>query len=186
MQIQLKNVRLAFPELFEPKSVNSEGAPAFSATLLIDPKNPQIKDIKAAIEAVAKDKWGAKAGATLKTLQANNKLALHDGNLKTEYAGFEGNFYISARSKTRPLVIDQDKSALTALDGKPYAGCYVNASIEFWAQDNNYGKRINAQLRGVQFAHDGEPFGGGSTASVDEFDEVESEESATLEDDIPF
>lgn len=179
MQIQLKNVRLAFPELFEPKAVNGEGTPAFSASLLIDPKDPQIANIKAAIEEAAKAKWGAKAGAALKTLQANNKIALHDGNLKTEYAGFEGNLYVSARSKTRPLVIDQDKSSLTALDGKPYAGCYVNASVEFWAQDNNYGKRINAQLRGVQFLRDGEPFGGGSSASVDEFDSVESEDGTT-------
>lgn len=184
MQIQLKNVRLAFPELFQPKAFNGEGELAYSATLLIGPKDPQVKNIKAAIEAVAKEKWGAKADATLKTLQANNKLALRDGNLKSEYEGFEGNLFLSTRSKTRPLVIAQDKSALTALDGKPYAGCYVNASVDFWVQDNKYGKRVNAQLRGVQFIRDGEPFGGGGAASADEFDELETEETA--EDDIPF
>jgi len=44
-------------------------------------------------------------------------------------------------------------------NGKPYAGCYVNMSIRLWAQDNQFGKRVNAQLRAVQFVKDGEAFG---------------------------
>jgi hypothetical protein len=70
-------------------------------------------------------------------------------------------------------VIDRDKSPLTAEDGKPYSGCYVNCSLELWAQDNSYGKRINAQLGGVQFFKDGDAFsGGGSAADADDFDEI--------------
>ena len=41
--------------------------------------------------------------------------------------------------------------------------------IDVWAQNNQYGKRINAQLDGVQFVRDGEPFGEGGI-SVDAFD----------------
>ena len=99
-------------------------------------------------------------------------MALHDGDLKSNYDGFPGNLYVSARSTTRPLVINNDKSPLTEQDGKPYAGCYVNASIELWAQDNNYGKRVNASLRGVQFLRDGDAFAGGGAASEDEFDDI--------------
>ena len=40
----------------------------------------------------------------------------------------------------------------------------MNAIVELWAQDNNYGKRINASLAGVQFAKDGEAFAGGTVA----------------------
>lgn len=172
MKIKLTNVRLAFPQLFEAQTVNGEGKPAFSASFLIEPTNPLVKTINAAIEQVAKDKWGAKADAILKQMRATDKVALHDGDLKAQYGGFEGMYYVAARSAVRPLVIDRDKSPLVQADGKPYAGCYVNASVELWAQDNNYGKRINASLGGVQFFADGDAFAGGGAASEDEFDDI--------------
>lgn len=180
MKVKLSNVRLAFPVLWEAKTVNGEGKPAFSASFLLDPADPQVKALNQAIEQVAKDKWGAKAEAILKQMRAQDKVALHDGDLKANYDGFPGNLYVSARSATRPLVIDKDKSPLTEQDGKPYAGCFVNASIELWPQDNNYGKRVNASLRGVQFFRDGDAFAGGGAASEDEFDDISS--GATADD----
>ena len=180
MKVKLTNVRLAFPVLFEAKTVNGEGKPAFSASFLLDPADHQVKALNQAIEQVAKDKWGAKAEAILKQMRAQDKVALHDGDLKANYDGFPGNLYVSARSATRPLVIDKDKSPLTEQDGKPYAGCFVNASIELWPQDNNYGKRVNASLRGVQFFRDGDAFAGGGAASEDEFDDISS--GATADD----
>lgn len=172
MKIALSNVRLAFPQLFEAKTVNGEGEPAFSATFLMEPGHPAAKTLRAAFETVGKDKWGAKWPTVKKEIEAKDRLCLHDGGTKADYAGFEGNLFVSARNKTRPLVIDRDKSPLTAQDGRPYAGCYVNASIELWCQDNNYGKRINASLRGVQFYKDGDAFAGGGAASEDEFEEI--------------
>lgn len=172
MKIKLSNVRLAFPTLFEAKTVNGEGKPAFSASFLLDPADPQVSELNKAIESVARDKWGAKADAILKQMRAQDKVCLHDGDLKSNYDGFPGNLYVSSRSAARPLVIDTDKTPLAESDGKPYAGCYVNASIELWPQDNNYGKRINASLRGVQFLRDGDAFAGGAPASADEFDDI--------------
>lgn len=182
MKIKLSNVRLAFPVLFEAKTVNGEGKPAFSASFLIGLDDPQVKTIEQAIEQVAKEKWGAKADAVLKQMRAQDRVALHDGDLKSNYEGFAGSLYISSRAVTRPLVIDRDKTPLAEADGRPYAGCYVNASVELWAQDNNYGKRINASLRGVQFLRDGDAFAGGGAASEDEFDDLG--EGATAEDDL--
>lgn len=176
MKVKLNNVRLSFPSLFEAKTVNGEGKAAFSAVFLLDPKDPQVKAVNAAIEAVARDKWGVKAEATLKTLRAADKTCLHSGDLKANYAGFEGMLYISARNTLRPLVIDVNKAPLTQEDGKPYAGCYVNASIELYAQDNNYGKRVNATLAGVQFYRDGEHFGGGTIADADDFEDMTAED----------
>lgn len=172
MRIKLNNVRLAFPQLFEAKTVNGEGKPAFSASFLLDPSDPQVKELNKAIEQVARDKWGAKADAIIKQMRATDKVCLHDGDLKSNYDGFPGNLYVSSRSQTRPLIIDKDKTPLAEADGRPYAGCYVNASIELWAQDNNYGKRVNASLRGVQFHRDGDAFAGGGAASEDEFDDI--------------
>ena len=175
MKIQLKNVRLAFPTLFHPKTVNGEGEPAYSAAFLIDPKDPQVKSINAAIDKVAQEKWGVKAEAAIKQMRAQDRTALHDGDLKGDLDGYAGMLYISARNKIRPLVIDADKTPLVESDGKPYGGCYVNASVELWAMDNQYGKRVNASLRGVQFLRDGDAFAGGGAASDDEFDDVSSE-----------
>jgi hypothetical protein len=172
MKLKLNNVRLAFPQLFEAKTVNGEGDPAFSATFLIDPADPQVAAINKAIDAVAAEKWGAKAPATLQQLRKADKVCLHDGDLKATYDGFPGNLFVSARNKLRPTVLNADKTPLVAADGKPYAGCYVNAMLELWPQENNYGKRINATLMGVQFYRDGDSFTGGGVASDSDFDDV--------------
>lgn len=180
MKVKLQSVRLAFPQLFEAKTVNGEGEPAYSASFLLEPDHPAIAEIKAAMEQLGKEKWGAKWPNVKKEIEGKDRTALHDGDTKADYTGFPGNYFISARNKTRPLVIDRDKSPLTTQDGKPYAGCYVNASIELWCQDNNFGKRINASLRGVQFLKDGDAFAGGGSASDDEFDDIA--DGATADD----
>jgi len=173
-RLMLKNVRLAFPNLFEPTTVAGEGKPRYSAMLILPPDHPQIADIKAKMQAVAKEKWAAKAAEVYKALDKGDKLALHDGDTKAQYDGVGGNLFISAAAQesARPTVIGSDKTPLTQRDGKPYAGCYVNASIDLWAQDNGFGRRINAQLRGVQFYRDGEGFAAGRPADSDEFEEV--------------
>jgi hypothetical protein len=180
MRILLKNVRLAFPNLWKATAPKGGGEAAFSASFIMPKDHPQIAELKAAFKSMAKDKWAAKGDATLKALEAADKLALHDGDSKAEYEGFEGNQYVSSRGKVRPSVFDGQRQELTEADGKPYSGCFVNASIELWAQDNSYGKRINAQLRGVQFLRDGDAFaGGGHAADADEFDDI----AAPAEDD---
>jgi hypothetical protein len=173
-RILLRDVRLAFPNLFEPTTVAGEGKPRYSATLIIPADHPQLDDIRAAQLAVATGKWAAKAAAIVKGLDKQDKLALHDGDTKSKYDGFPGNFFISAASQENatPTVIDRDRSPLSARSGRPYAGCFVNASIDLWAQDNSYGQRINAQLRGIQFLRDGDSFSAGRPADADEFDEV--------------
>jgi hypothetical protein len=173
MIVKIKNTRLAFPALFEAKTVNGEGSPRFSAAFILPPDHPQVAEINAAIETVAKGKWGDKAPAILKQLRAQDKVCLHDGATKSQYDGFTGNLYLAASNKVRPVVLDRNATPLIAADGRPYAGCYVIGSVEIWAQDDGYGKRINAALRGVQFFADGDAFGSGAPpASPDEFDDL--------------
>jgi Protein of unknown function (DUF2815) len=180
MRIMLRDVRLAFPNLWVASAPKGGGEKAFSASFIIPKTHKQIAELNAAFKAVAKDKWASKADAVYKALEAADKIALRNGDSKADYEGFEGNFYVSGRSKVRPSVFDQQRQELTQEDGKPYAGCYVNASVELWAQDNDFGKRINAQIRGVQFLRDGDAFaGGGQPADSEEFDEI----SAPAEDD---
>lgn len=177
MKVMLKDVRLAFPSLFKQSAPKAGGELAFSASFLIPKDHKNIAALNAAIDTVGKEKWGVKAAAVLKALRSADKTCLHNGDAKSEYEGFEGNMFVSARSKVRPTVLSQTREELTEADGKPYSGCYVNVSLELWAQDNSYGKRVNAQLRGVQFLRDGDAFAGGARpADADEFeDEIGAE-----------
>jgi hypothetical protein len=176
MKVKVENVRLAFPNLFEAKSVNGEGDPAYSANFLFPQTHPAHKAVMDGIDAAGAEKFGAKWGTIRKELIAKDKLCLHDGITKADYNGYAGNWFVSARNKARPTVVDRDRTPLTISDGRPYAGCYVNAIIEIWAQDNAFGKRVNASLRGVQFLTDGDAFAGSAPASEDEFDAVNEPE----------
>jgi len=169
--IMLRNVRLSFPELFEAKPFNdSPGAKKeFSSSFLMPKDHPAVAEIKAACTKLAAEKWGEKGAQTLQALFRDDRLCLHDGDRK-DYEGYAGNFFVRANNGVRPLVIDGAKNPITEADGKIYSGCYVNATISLWCQDNKYGKRINANLRGVQFYKDGEAFSGGGSATVDEFE----------------
>jgi len=181
-KVRLENVRLTFPVLFDPKQVNGQGDAKFSAAFLLPRTGPQIEAAQKAIVEAATEKWGAKAGDTLKVLKAADKLAVHDGDAKSDYDGYAGTYFVNASNKIRPLVIGQNREPLVASDGKPYSGCYVNAIVEFWAQDNQFGKRVNASLLGVQFVRDGERLAGGGVAAADDFEAIpgaEAEKAAT-------
>lgn len=168
MRFLLRDSRLAFPNIWKPYKES------FGARLIIPTNHKQIAEFKAAMSAVAKEKWPDKHLAIYKALDAADKLALHNGDSKSEYEGFEGNLFVAANSKVRPTVYGPNREDVTEAEGLIYSGCYVNASLELWAQDNaDYGKRINAQLRGVQFLRKGDAFSGaGTAADADEFDEI--------------
>ncbi|KER02849.1 DUF2815 family protein [Photorhabdus temperata] len=172
MKVKLNNVRLAFPDLFDATQVNGLGDFKFRATFLIPNDHPANAEIEAAIKKVATEKWGAKADSVIKSIRGNNmRFNYRDGDEKSEYEGYAGHMYISASNKARPLVIDRDKTPLTAADGRPYSGCYVDAAITLFAYDNQ-GKGISASLGGVQFRKDGDAFAGGGVASEDDFDDI--------------
>ena len=161
MKIQLKNVRLSFPHLFDHAQFGGESTGKFEASFILDKTEhaDQIKVIEDAIAKMSKEAFKAKL--------PSDKVALKDGD-DTGREELAGKMTIKGSTKKRPIVIDRDKTPIAESDGKIYAGCYVNAILTLWSQNNNYGKRINAQLDGVQFVKDGEPFGD-SGISVDAF-----------------
>lgn len=183
MKLKIKGARLAFPAIFEPTAFNAGDPLTFQSVFIIPPTHPSVKEVKDACWTVAQEKWGAKAKAIFDQLVAADKIAIHDGDSKADYEGYAGNMFINTSNKVKPTIRDVDgKTELEAADGKPYAGCYVVGHIEIWAQDNKYGKRINASLRGVQFYKDGDAFIGSPPASDDEFDELDAGD--TDDDDL--
>ena len=169
--MKLQNVRLSFPDIFVPRPFKAGDDPKYKATFLVEKGSPQAKAIDAAIVEVAKAKWGAKAEGILKGIRGNaNKFCFQDGETKS-YDGYAGMMALSASNKARPTVLDRDKTPLTQDDGRPYAGCYVNAVVELFAYENS-GNGISASLGGIQFVKDGDAFGGGGVATADDFDDL--------------
>lgn len=188
MKIKIRNARLAFPELHEAKAFQGEGDAKFSATFILAPDNlPFIlkgdKWVPTAwaevLGIIATEKWGEKAKGVLAKILSDKSLCYITGP-KTDgsgnvYDGFEDSHHITSRGGVKPLLIDADKTVLSAASGKPYGGCFVNASLELWAQDNKFGKRINASPTGVQFVKHGDAFVGGGAAALDEFEDEVTE-----------
>lgn len=181
--------RLAFPRLDKPERFQGTGDPRYSASIIVDPSSPSHKKVQEAIIAAATKQWGAdKAVGAVSSLTKGNKVAYIDGDSKADVAGFAGNFIVSAHAKASapPRLVASQGGQNVTLDRETqtiiYPGCYVNAIVEFWAQDNQYGKRINAQLAGVQFVRAGDPFGGGRPAGDDEFEVIESDSASGFDD----
>ncbi len=162
-KMMLKNVRLSFPSLFHKASFDgNEGK--FESTLLIDKSDKKTKDV---IDAAI-----AEAIAEAKVKVPSDKRCLKDGD-ESDYDGYEGHWSFKAASSKRPTVIDRDKTPIIEADEKVYAGCYVNAVVDIWIQNNKFGKRVNANLYGIQFVKDGEPFGLGATDVTESFDDLD-------------
>lgn len=180
-QVHLKGVRLSFPSLIK-KAVFSGKETKFEATFLIPKSNVELeKKIRAAM---------AEAIAEAKVKVPSDKFCFKDGD-ESEYDGYEDCWSLKASHSNRPklinrqgnfLIIDkefnittQDKDRNVTNDGTDadefYQGCYVYGIIDFWVQNNEFGKRLNANLLAVKFVKDGERLKGGGASAVDDFDD---------------
>lgn len=191
MNLILKNLRLSYPNLFVPKSGPEEGSePAYSASFLMNKtaNAAEIKAMRDGILAVAREQWGAdnvkfnEQGQLLVRKPGTNsaapvKICLRDGSEKGETDGYGSEvMFFSARATIQPPCVDRNPAIiLTKTSGKPYAGCYVNVAIRLWAMDNKFGKRVNAQLKTVQFAADGEAFGDAPVDPASVFENIGGE-----------
>lgn len=199
--VMLKNVRLSFAALFEPdEQENDDGTirRTFKANFLIPKEGTEgydefakanlAKISKAAAEAKAK-KWGSDKSNWPKLRP--DKLCLRDGDLE-DWDGYADHHYLSSNSpeKRKPSTVTNRKDSnnrwITAEEGEkgcPYSGCYVNALIRIWVQDNKHGKRINASLESVQFRADGEAFGAAPVDPNDIYDDDDVSEEGNWEED---
>tara|TARA_R110000822_G_scaffold11698_1_gene42457 strand:+ start:1370 stop:1909 length:540 start_codon:yes stop_codon:yes gene_type:complete len=162
--IKLSGVRLSFPNLFTPTAFEEGKPKSYSATFILDKETDtkQIADIQKVVDYLCKSELK-------KNKLPADKVCLRDGDMKEDVDGYgDAIMFVSSGSKNRPTVVDRQANDITN-EGDIYAGCYVNASIRLWAQDNQYGKRINADLRGIQFLRDGDPFGGDKFDAKEEF-----------------
>lgn len=179
-EILLSGVTLSYPHVFQKKQFPGGGAAKYSAQFLLHKEKHKglIDQIKRAILDLTASAYSDKK------CPSADRLCLRDGDTldKPEAAG---HFVLSASENSRPVVVDQKLSPITEEDDLMYGGAVVNARVNLWAQNNNFGRRINANLRGIQFVKHGDRLGSGrSNVPADQmFGEVPTESDA---DESPF
>jgi hypothetical protein len=158
-------IRLSFANIFEPKSING-GAAKYGACLIIPKSDTKTIDainkaIDAAIE-VGGGKWGGK-----KPPRAALHLPLRDGDaLHPDEEEFRNSYFLNANNSRKPGVVDLNCNPI--LDRtQVYSGCYVRASLNFFAYSNSGNKGVAAGLNNIQFVRDGELLGGRSNPKDD-------------------
>jgi len=172
MKLKLKNVRLSFADLYTAVS-KFDGDPKFSAMFIIDKSTDEGKDNLTRFKSVVRDLEKEKLGG--KELPID-KLPIQDGNDK-EYSGWADMIIMSSANKKRPVIVGRKRQPVAEGDqDAPYSGCFVNAIVDVWAMDNQYGQRIICSLEAIQFAKDGEAFVASNVSVEDDFDELDVEE----------
>jgi len=174
MEIILKNVRIGFPQLFEAKDYQGDQRFNYSCKLFVATGSAEDAKIRETIKQVIAAKWPKKADVMMEEFRMDKKAFCYIDGKRVEYAGAEGNWILTSRRREedgRPLVIDQRKNPLAKSDGKPYGGCFVNAKVDIWAQDGA-NKGVRCSLIAIQFASDGDSFGGAKPATDDGFDDI--------------
>lgn len=187
MEIRLKNMRIAFPALDKPEAMGN-GKPAYQIKGIIEPDSENSKMLEEAIMAAAIDKWKDKGKSIVELLREDKKLCLIKAPYKSKktgepYLGFEGKWSLSARKEQQPTCFNKHGTKMeipAEIKAMFYSGCYAHVKIDVWAQDNSYGRRINAALQGVMFSQDGENFGGSSLASANDFGDLATAEEDSL------
>ena len=153
--ILIKDARVSFPHLFKRPTIQGQEGKC-GCVLMLEPERHA-----GTIQKVQKEMEELRKSALKNQKVPSDKRCLRDGDDKGR-AEYEGYVVLSDNSRTRPYVIDFD--GRTQIENEEdchiYAGCYVNAKIRLWAQDNKYGKRLNAELVSIQFLRDGEPLDG--------------------------
>ena len=165
-------VRLSYEHVWEPASING-GEEKYSASLII-PKSDKatVNAIQKAVDTAIEEglaKFGGK-----KPNKAAIKLPLRDGDVEREDEAYQNSFFVNANSRTAPQIVD--RSVQPILDrSEIYSGCYIRASISFYAFNSNGNKGIACGLNNIQKIRDGEPLGGHANAA-DDFTTVEDED----------
>ncbi|MEN3144577.1 ssDNA-binding protein [Ochrobactrum sp. WV_118_8] len=186
-RVQLKNVRLSYAHIYKAKGFaggngDDKSEPKFSANALLDPETREgkvnIEKMEDAIDyVIGEHKWSG--GKTPKFPEA--KLPLRDGE-NQDSDGYDGMMYVSASNAKKPRILDRDKLDVQEGDDEaPYSGCYVDMIVRVWAQDNKFGKRINASLEGIRFRDDGDAFGA-APLDPDEFDDDDDDDRGSRRD----
>lgn len=159
-QVLIRNARLGYPKLWEPKAVKNDdkARPRFGCQIYIPKSDENTK-------AVLDREIARLVKTHMKGIKPKSKdLFLKDGDgedNRDEHA--KGHWIVSANraeSQGRPQIIDRKRVAIDSKDAaEMYAGCYCNFLISVFIPKRGNTNQISACLEVVQKVKDGEPFG---------------------------
>lgn len=201
--IYLSNVRVSFPQLVEPKKTTNEKGEvrtAWSADFILPPDSQQYKQVMQQYMTLASEKWKERAQTIMQMIQADRKSRCYGNGAEKvnkttllPYDGYEGNAYVSAISNRQPQMIQpngqpvdaSNSMAYQAIARGVYGGCYVNAAIRLWLQENTHGRGVRCDLVAIQFSKDGDAFGGGGADVTGMFGAVAAPSAAPVQAAMP-
>lgn len=165
-RVLLRNVRLSFANVWEPKSINGS-EPKYSVSLII-PKSDSatIKAVEDAIEEALKEglpKFGGKMPP-----RGSLKTPLRDGDTERDDEAYADSVFINANSKNPPQIVDGNVQPI--LDqSEVYSGCWANVSVTFYAFNVNGNRGMACGLGNIQKVRDDEALGGAGVKAENEF-----------------
>ncbi len=167
MSITTGKVRASFAHVFQPHAAPGSNDAKYSITLLI-PKTDAatLNAIYSAIE-LAKQAGVQKTFGGVTPPVINTPIYDGDGTRPNgEPFGEEcrGHMVLRASSREQPSVVDLNvQPILNPAD--LYSGCYIRASIDFFAYNQSGNRGIGCGLNAVQKIEDGEPLTSRVTAA---------------------
>ena len=159
-------VRIAFVHLFKPWSGQDagEGQEKYQCCFMI-PKNETetVEAIRKCIEEAKlegqRTKWGGKMPKKL-------ELPLQDGDERDDPQEFADHYYLNAKAKTRPGVVDKYKQPIMD-EEEIYSGVWVYGSVRFYPYLANGKSGVAVGLDNVMKFKDDDHFGGRASAESD-------------------
>ena len=178
-KIMLRDVRLSYEHIFTPTSFDDSQDAKYSATFILPKNHPDLPAALKAVMEAGKEKFGNSfegetwpKGYTCSLKDADVVLNGSGETLAEANAAYAGCYIIEANSTRRPVVLNRNKSALTADDGVIYSGCYVNASLNATGYEvGKVKKGVKCYLNGVQFVKDGERLGSDASSDFEDLDD---------------
>ena len=121
----------------------------------------QLEDTIEFVKNQSVQLWGGR-------IPMNLKLPLHDGDEeKPDNAAFRNCYYINAKSKDAPQIVDSRVQPITD-QTEVYSGCYGKISLTLYSYNFGGAKGIAAWLGNIQKLRDGDRFTG-KIGAQDEF-----------------
>jgi hypothetical protein len=170
--IVLTNVRISYAKLFKPDTKFGN----YGLVALMEKGDEQgeanLKKVRGAMNKAAKKEWPTN---TPKLKPA--KLCLQDGDDEDDEA-YQNHWGLRASNGDAVPIVNRAKQLVKPGQPQaPYSGCFCDVAVEIWAQDNDFGKRINAKLKSVRFHGEGEALTADRPVNPDEiFDDYDEEE----------
>ena len=169
--VKVPEFRASYAYVFDARKNDLNGKMEFTIDM-VWPKSTDLSAVKAAIKAVAKEKWGDK-------MPENLRSPLKSQDAKADKEPYEvGGFYITAKSEQKPGVVgtkvDSLTGKLTPLDQTEFfSGCYAVATVHFFAYDQKGNRGVSATLHNIQMTREG-PSLGNRTRPEDDFEPVDA------------